>query len=132
MFKFEKDAVFTVDEVTNKIREAIYASGDLQNISVKGELLGFKKHSSGHAYFTVIGAEARISCVFSAPTPPQSSFGPKTETRSLYGEGWMYTEPEAHTRYMLRPFCRLAKEQKQEPGDPFQAAYGRRTLRHQA
>ena len=63
MFKFEKDAVFTVDEVTNKIREAIYASGELQNISVKGELLGFKKHSSGHAYFTVIGAEARISCV---------------------------------------------------------------------
>ena len=63
MFKFEKDAVFTVHEVTNKIREAIYASGELQNISVKGELLGFKKHSSGHAYFTVIGAEARISCV---------------------------------------------------------------------
>ncbi len=63
MFKFEKDAIFTVDEVTNKIREAIYASGELQNISVKGELLGFKKHSSGHAYFTIIGAEARISCV---------------------------------------------------------------------
>ncbi len=63
MFKFEKDAVFTVDEVTNKIREAIYASGELQNISVKGELLGCKKHSSGHASFTVIGAEARISCV---------------------------------------------------------------------
>ena len=63
MFKYEKDAIFTVDEVTNKIREAIYASGELQNISVKGELLGFKKHSSGHAYFTVIGAEARISCV---------------------------------------------------------------------
>jgi len=63
MFKYEKDAIFTVDEVTNKIREAIYASGELQNISVKGELLGFKKHSSGHAYFTIIGAEARISCV---------------------------------------------------------------------
>ena len=63
MFKYEKDAIFTVDEVTNKIREAIYASGELQNISVKGELLGFKKHSSGHAYFTIIGSEARISCV---------------------------------------------------------------------
>ncbi len=63
MFKYEKDAIFTVDEVTNKIREAIYASGELQNISVKGELLGFKKHSSGHAYFTIIGTEARISCV---------------------------------------------------------------------
>ena len=63
MFKYEKEAVFTVDEVTNKIREAIYASGELQNISVKGELLGFKKHSSGHAYFTILGNEARISCV---------------------------------------------------------------------
>ena len=56
MFKYEKDAIFTVDEVTNKIREAIYTSGELQNISVKGELLEFKKHSSGHAYFTIIGA----------------------------------------------------------------------------
>lgn len=63
MLKYEKDSIFTVDEVTNKIREAISASGELQNVSVKGELLGFKKHSSGHAYFTIIGAEARISCV---------------------------------------------------------------------
>jgi len=39
MFKYEKDPIFTVDEVTNKIREAIYASGELQNVSVKGELL---------------------------------------------------------------------------------------------
>ena len=63
MLKYEKDAIFTVDEVTNKIREAISACGELQNVSVKGELLGFKKHSSGHAYFTIIGTEARISCV---------------------------------------------------------------------
>lgn len=63
MFKYEKEAILTVDEVTNKIREAIYAYGELQNISVRGELLGFKKHSSGHAYFTIIGAETRISCV---------------------------------------------------------------------
>ena len=63
MAGYKKDAVFTVDEATNKIREAIFASGELQNISVKGELLGFKKHSSGHAYFTLLGNEARISCV---------------------------------------------------------------------
>lgn len=63
MFKYEKEAILTVDEVTNKIREALYASGEFQNISVRGELLGFKKHSSGHAYFTIIGAETRISCV---------------------------------------------------------------------
>ena len=63
MFKYEKDPIFTVDEVTNKIREAIYASGELQNVSVKGELLGFKRHTSGHSYFTILGNETRISCV---------------------------------------------------------------------
>ena len=63
MFKYEKDPIFTVDEVTNKIREAIDASGELQNVSVKGELLGFKRHTSGHSYFTILGNETRISCV---------------------------------------------------------------------
>lgn len=58
-----KDAIVTVDEVTNKIREAIFASPELQNVSVRGELLGFKLHTSGHAYFTVLGKESRISCV---------------------------------------------------------------------
>lgn len=59
----EKDAVLSVDEITNKIREAICSSRELQNITVRGELLGFKKHSSGHAYFTILGKESRIACV---------------------------------------------------------------------
>ena len=63
MLKYDIDAIFTVDDVTNKIREAILASGELLNVSVKGELLGFKRHSSGHAYFTILGKETRISCV---------------------------------------------------------------------
>lgn len=63
MPKFEKESILTVDDVTNKIREAIYAFGGLQDVSVRGELLGFKRHTSGHSYFTLLGAETRISCV---------------------------------------------------------------------
>lgn len=63
MQKFEKEAVFTVDVLTDKIKEAIISTPDLQNFSVRGELLGFKKHSSGHSYFTILGKESRISCV---------------------------------------------------------------------
>lgn len=58
-----KDSVLSVDDVTNKIREAVCASRELQNITVRGELLGFKKHTSGHAYFTILGRESRIACV---------------------------------------------------------------------
>ena len=57
------EKVLTVDEMTVKIREAVCSARDLQNITVKGELLGFKRHTSGHAYFTVMGAEARVACV---------------------------------------------------------------------
>lgn len=59
----EKDNVLSVDDVTNKIREAVCSSRELQNITVRGELLGFKKHTSGHAYFTILGKETRIACV---------------------------------------------------------------------
>lgn len=58
-----KDSVLSVDDVTNKIREAVLASRELQNITVRGELLGFKKHTSGHAYFNILGKESRIACV---------------------------------------------------------------------
>lgn len=59
----ERDSVLSVDDVTNKIRETITASLELQNITVRGELLGFKRHSSGHVYFTILGRESRIACV---------------------------------------------------------------------
>jgi exodeoxyribonuclease VII large subunit len=55
--------VLTVDELTDKIRGAVCSIPELQDLSVRGELLGFKRHSSGHVYFTVIGKNSRISCV---------------------------------------------------------------------
>lgn len=53
----------TVDEITQILKETIFAAPELQNINVVGELLGFKLHSSGHAYFTLLGEKTRISCV---------------------------------------------------------------------
>lgn len=63
MISLGKESVLTVDDVTNRIREAVSSSKELQNMSVRGELLGFKRHSSGHAYFTILGKDSRISCV---------------------------------------------------------------------
>ncbi len=59
----KKDAPVTVDELTGTIRKAIFSCGELQNVSVCGELMGFKKHTSGHSYFTILGKESRIACV---------------------------------------------------------------------
>ncbi len=55
--------IVTVDEMTASVREALFREPSLQNLSVRGELLGFKLHTSGHAYFTLLGANSRVACV---------------------------------------------------------------------
>ena len=55
--------ILTVDEMTAGIREALLREPMLSNFSVRGELLGFKLHTSGHAYFTLLGENTRVACV---------------------------------------------------------------------
>ena len=53
----------TVDELSLHIRDVISRAPELRNVAVRGELQNFKRHSSGHVYFTLVGAEARIAGV---------------------------------------------------------------------
>ncbi|MDR1471619.1 MAG: exodeoxyribonuclease VII large subunit [Synergistaceae bacterium] len=56
-------SIQTVDELSGAIRLTIASSGRFRNIAVRGEIQGFKRHSSGHVYFTLQGAESKISAV---------------------------------------------------------------------
>lgn len=53
----------TVDELSSRIRETITSTPALRNLAVRGELQNFKRHTSGHVYFTLMGKESRISAV---------------------------------------------------------------------
>ena len=63
MIPQRRNEVMTVDEATDRIRLAVCSAPELKDLSVRGELLGFKRHTSGHVYFTIVGRESRISCV---------------------------------------------------------------------
>lgn len=52
----------TVDELTFRISSLLLKDSALQSAVVSGEVAELKKHSSGHVYFTLLGAESRISC----------------------------------------------------------------------
>jgi exodeoxyribonuclease VII large subunit len=52
-----------VDELSSIIKDTITSAPALRNVAVRGELQNFKKHSSGHVYFTLLGSESRISAV---------------------------------------------------------------------
>ena len=53
--------VFTVAELTRTIRSLLEAR--VGNVWVQGEVSNYKKHPSGHQYFTLKDSRAAISCV---------------------------------------------------------------------
>lgn len=54
---------FTVSGLTMLIRNTLSEARALHGIWVRGELAGFTHHSSGHMYFTLKDAGARLRCV---------------------------------------------------------------------
>jgi len=52
---------FTVSELTRRIKGVLETS--FTNVSVEGEISNFKRHSSGHLYFTLKDESAQVSAV---------------------------------------------------------------------
>jgi len=55
--------VLSVDQVSSRIQALLVSDAVLQSLDVKGEILDFKRHTSGHVYFTVGGQTSRLSGV---------------------------------------------------------------------
>ena len=55
--------VQTVDELSGNIRTVITGAALLRGLAVKGEVQNFKRHGSGHVYFTLAGRESRVAAV---------------------------------------------------------------------
>jgi exodeoxyribonuclease VII large subunit len=52
----------TVDELTFYIQGLFASDATLKSVVVSGEISEFKKHTSGHCYFTLLGEESRVAC----------------------------------------------------------------------
>lgn len=55
--------IYSVKEVNSYIRSRLEADTKLSNLWVKGEISNFKRHSSGHLYFTLKDSTSSIKCV---------------------------------------------------------------------
>ncbi|MDR1508228.1 MAG: exodeoxyribonuclease VII large subunit [Synergistaceae bacterium] len=62
-FANPQSPVQTVDELSNAIKAVVTGSSLLRNVAVRGEIQNFKRHGSGHVYFTVAGNESKIASV---------------------------------------------------------------------
>lgn len=55
--------IITVDELTRYISLIFDGNELLSSLFIRGSLADFKRHSSGHVYFSILGKDSRISCV---------------------------------------------------------------------
>ena len=71
----------TVSELNEYVR--VMLSGDplLRNVEVTGEISGYKQHISGHRYFTLKDAGARVQCVMFRQNAMSLDFRPQDGMR---------------------------------------------------
>lgn len=67
----------TVSQLNSYIKRILGTDPMLYNISVLGEISGFKRHSSGHVYFTLKDQGSKINCFLSSYNLGAMSFFPE-------------------------------------------------------
>jgi len=72
---FPEDTVFSVTNLTSIIKELL--EGTFVNITLEGEISGYRPNSSGHLYFTLKDENAQISAVMFRGKAMSLSFVPK-------------------------------------------------------
>ncbi len=60
MIRRAQSDLLSVDQVTRRIKGILELDPELSNLAVEGEISEFKRHSSGHVYFTLTGQESLL------------------------------------------------------------------------
>ncbi len=55
--------MLSVGQLNEYVRRSLAADPMLKRVKLRGEISNFKRHTSGHLYFSLKDAEARIACV---------------------------------------------------------------------
>lgn len=59
----EREWILSVSDLNEYVRRSLAADPMLQGLRLRGEISNFKRHTSGHWYFTLKDDQSRINCV---------------------------------------------------------------------
>ncbi|MGE5552781.1 MAG: exodeoxyribonuclease VII large subunit [Betaproteobacteria bacterium] len=91
--------VYTVQEVTRRVRERLEDAPGLTAILVRGELSNFRRQPSGHLYFTLKDSQAQLRCVMWRSRAQHVRFAPRDGLQLVaFGSVRVY---EARGEYQL-------------------------------
>lgn len=69
--------IITVTQLNSYVKNLFSSDENLSNILVRGEISNFKRHYSGHMYFTLKDENAAISCVMFSSYSSRMGFRPE-------------------------------------------------------
>ena len=89
--------ILQVSDLNEYVRRTLAADPMLRSVKLRGEISNFKRHTSGHWYFTLKDDRARIACVMFRQHAMNQSIHPQEGMQvilhgsvSLYAEGGAY------------------------------------------
>ena len=95
-----EDRILTVGELTRAIKELLF--GAFPGQWVKGEISGFRPHTSGHLYFKLKDASAQLDCAMFKMNAMRLSFTPRDGLEvEAYGEVSVY-EPRGNYQLVIK------------------------------
>ena len=87
----ELKPVFSVWELNTYVSLMLSGDENMQDVTVNGEISGFKRHISGHLYFTLKDDRAAVRCVMFKPNALRLTFFPKDGMQvQLHGSAGLY------------------------------------------
>ena len=90
----------SVTQLNEYVRKMISGDPMLRSIKVRGELSGFKRHVSGHLYFTLKDEGARVQCVMFRQQAIYLNFQPRDGMKVVVtGSASLYTQSGTYQLY---------------------------------
>jgi len=81
----------SITEINEYVRRSLASDPMLQGIAIHGEISNFKRHTSGHCYFTLKDENSRLSCVMFRQYAQMLRFSPADGMRVvLSGSAGLY------------------------------------------
>lgn len=75
--------IYTVSELNTRIKRLLNSDPSINQVWVRGEISNFKKHTSGHYYFTLKDRHNQISCVSFRSANRHIKFEPESSMKVL-------------------------------------------------
>ena len=95
-----RELTLTVGQLNEYVRRTLGSDPMLRNVGLTGELSNFKRHVSGHWYFTLKDEEAAINCAMFRQSAMGVRFQPENGRRvRLFGSVGLYVKTGAYQFY---------------------------------